>query len=67
MQGLVGQVKLAGVEWSMGRLGPGDLKKISKGLESLAFRATCLLSFQRFVDETNAADARDAELLEKRT
>ncbi|KAI5832414.1 hypothetical protein K523DRAFT_344860 [Schizophyllum commune Tattone D] len=65
VQGLVGQVKLAGVEWSMGRLGPGDLKKISKGLESLAFRATCLLSFQRFVDETNAADARDAELLEK--
>ncbi|KAL1742634.1 hypothetical protein HDZ31DRAFT_42783 [Schizophyllum fasciatum] len=65
VQGLVGQVKLVGVEWSMGRLGPGDLKKISKGLESLAFRATCLLSFQRFVDETNAADARDAELLEK--
>lgn len=65
VQGLVGQVKLAGIEWSMGRLGPGDLKKMSKSLESLAFRAACLLSFQRFVDETNTADARDAEALEE--
>lgn len=39
-QGLLGQIGMTDLEISVGRLGPGDLKRISVELKSLMFRAT---------------------------
>jgi hypothetical protein len=39
-QGLLGQIAMVDLEISVGRLGPGDLKRISGELQSLMFRAT---------------------------
>ena len=39
-QGLLGQIGMVDLEVSIGRLGPGDLKRISGELQSLMFRAS---------------------------
>lgn len=39
-QGLLGQIGMVDLEVSVGRLGPGDLKRISSELQSLMFRAS---------------------------
>ena len=39
-RGLLGQIGMIDLEISVGRLGPGDLKRISRELQSLMFRAT---------------------------
>ncbi|KIY48354.1 hypothetical protein FISHEDRAFT_43559 [Fistulina hepatica ATCC 64428] len=57
MQGLLGLIKMIDLEFSVCCLGPKDLKTFARELQSLTFRATCLLSFQRFVDDRNQADA----------
>lgn len=38
-QGLLGQIGMTDLEFSMGRLGPGDLKRLSEELRSLTFKA----------------------------
>jgi hypothetical protein len=40
VQGLLGQIGTVDLEFSVGRLGPGDLKRISGELQSLMFRAS---------------------------
>lgn len=39
VQGLQGQIGMLELEFSVGRLGPGDLKRVSGELKSLMFRA----------------------------
>jgi hypothetical protein len=48
-QGLLGQIGSVDLEFSLGRLGPGDLKKISGELQSLTFRASYVDSRFPFV------------------
>ncbi|KAG5220608.1 membrane protein [Salix suchowensis] len=60
-QGLLGQTGLLDVEFSLGRLGPGDLKRISGEMKSLMFRTSGLLSFLNFVQEGNKMDEKEEE------
>ncbi|KAF4566563.1 hypothetical protein EYR36_011994 [Pleurotus pulmonarius] len=60
-QGLLGQTGLLDVEFSLGRLGPGDLKRISGEMKSLMFRTSGLLSFLNFVQEGNKIDQKEEE------
>lgn len=76
-QGLLGQTGLLDVEFSLGRLGPGDLRRISGEMKSLMFRTryVCnqlvvivfygepsgLLSFLNFVQEGNKMDEKEEE------
>ncbi|KAF8638679.1 hypothetical protein AX17_002024 [Amanita inopinata Kibby_2008] len=58
-QALVGQISMIDLEVSIGRLGPGDLKKVSAELRSLSFRASGLHAFINFVNHDNAMDASE--------
>ncbi|KAG6910622.1 hypothetical protein DXG01_009131 [Tephrocybe rancida] len=60
-QGLLGQIGMTDLEFSVGRLGPGDLKRISNELKSIMFRASGLLAFQQLVNQTNTAHAVESE------
>ncbi|KAL0954522.1 hypothetical protein HGRIS_003489 [Hohenbuehelia grisea] len=60
-KGLISQVGLADLECSIGRLGPGDLKRVSSDLRGLMFRAGGIIAFQNFMYEVNAVDLREAE------
>ncbi|RDB27383.1 Uncharacterized protein C57A7.05 [Hypsizygus marmoreus] len=52
-QGLLGQIGMTDLELSVGRLGPGDLKRICVELKSVMFRAAGLHAFQIFVKKTS--------------
>ncbi|KAG6828854.1 hypothetical protein H0H92_006561 [Tricholoma furcatifolium] len=56
---LLGQIGTIDLEFSVGRLGPGDLKRISNEMKSVIFRAAGLHSFQGFVDHGNQARNSD--------
>ncbi|KAJ8703362.1 hypothetical protein PTI98_001989 [Pleurotus ostreatus] len=58
-QGLLGQTALLDVEFSLGKLGPGDLKKVSGEVKSLIFQTNGLLSFLTFVQEGNKMDEKE--------
>ncbi|KAG6885510.1 hypothetical protein C0993_000760 [Termitomyces sp. T159_Od127] len=60
-QGLLGQIGVVDLEFSVGRLGPGDLKRISRELKSIVFRASALYSFLEFVNRSNTANAAECE------
>ncbi|KAG6854200.1 hypothetical protein C0991_009513 [Blastosporella zonata] len=68
-QGLLGQIGMIDLEFSFGRLGPGDLKRISNELKSVMFRASItppprgLLAFQEYVDRSNTARATEDDAL----
>lgn len=64
-QGLLGQIGMVDLEVSVGRLGPGDLKRISSELQSLMFRASGLHAFQLFVNNTNDFLQHEQEEQEK--
>ncbi|KAG5654141.1 hypothetical protein H0H81_006852 [Sphagnurus paluster] len=59
-QNLLGQIGLTDLEMSVGRLGPGDLKRLSAELKSLTFRAAALAAFPNFVHKANAEYAAAA-------
>lgn len=48
-QGLLGQTALLDVEFSLGKLGPGDLKKVSGEVKSLIFQTKYVFNLWRFV------------------
>ncbi|KAF8060806.1 hypothetical protein FPV67DRAFT_1673642 [Lyophyllum atratum] len=56
-QTLLDQISMVDLEISIGRLGPGDLLRISTELKSLMFRATGLHAFLIFVNNTNTLHA----------
>ncbi|GLB36769.1 putative ER transporter, 6TM, N-terminal [Lyophyllum shimeji] len=56
-QTLLGQINMIDLEISVGRLGPGDLQRISVELKSLMFRTTGLHAFLIFVNNTNLLHA----------
>ncbi|KAG6889035.1 hypothetical protein C0992_006603 [Termitomyces sp. T32_za158] len=60
-QGLLGQIGVVDLEFSVGRLGPGDLKRISQELKSIVFRTSALYSFLEFVNRSNTAYAANDE------
>ncbi|KAG6817295.1 hypothetical protein H0H87_010637 [Tephrocybe sp. NHM501043] len=60
-QGLLGQIGMIDLEFSVGRLGPSDLKRISNELKSVMFRASGILAFQEFVSRSNTARAEEDE------
>ncbi|TFK38741.1 hypothetical protein BDQ12DRAFT_712685 [Crucibulum laeve] len=64
-EGLLGQIGMIDLEFSVGRLGPGDLKKISGELKSLMFRAVGIHSFQTFVNDVNLMDEKEEQELEQ--
>ncbi|KAJ7474206.1 hypothetical protein FB451DRAFT_1248307 [Mycena latifolia] len=58
LAGLAAQIGLIDLEISVGRLGPGDLKRIAPEIRALGFRASGLLAFQTAVATGNHDDAR---------
>ncbi|KAF7367705.1 hypothetical protein MSAN_00834300 [Mycena sanguinolenta] len=60
---LTAQVALIDLEFSVGRLGPGDLKRLAPELRAVGLRASGLLAFQAAVTTAQREDARaDAAL-----
>ncbi|KAF5376953.1 hypothetical protein D9615_007250 [Tricholomella constricta] len=53
-QDLLGQISTTDLEISVGRLGPADLRRISRELKSLMFRVAGLHAFLIFVNKSNA-------------
>ncbi|KAF4584596.1 hypothetical protein EYR38_001825 [Pleurotus pulmonarius] len=64
-QGLIGQTALLDIEFSLGKLGPSDLKKVSGEVKSLMFQTNGLLSFLTFVQEGNKMDEKEEDELER--
>ncbi|KAF4566562.1 hypothetical protein EYR36_011993 [Pleurotus pulmonarius] len=64
-QGLIGQTPLLDIEFSLGKLGPSDLKKVSGEVKSLMFQTNGLLSFLTFVQEANKMDEKEEDELER--
>ncbi|PPQ95766.1 hypothetical protein CVT26_015853 [Gymnopilus dilepis] len=65
-EAVITQLRLIGLDTSIGRLGPSDLKKINAELKSIMFRAAGLHSFQTFVNDVNSAEQREAQEVEAR-
>ncbi|KAG6901993.1 hypothetical protein C0995_005793 [Termitomyces sp. Mi166 len=59
--GLLGQIGVVDLEFSVGRLGPGDLKRVSQELKSIVFRASALYSFLEFVNRSNTTHTAQDE------
>ncbi|KAJ7730484.1 hypothetical protein DFH07DRAFT_993871 [Mycena maculata] len=57
---MAAQIGLIDLEVSVGRLGPGDLKRLAPELRGLGFRASGLLAFQTAVLNRNTDDAAAA-------
>ncbi|KAJ7159965.1 hypothetical protein C8R43DRAFT_993969 [Mycena crocata] len=62
---LAAQIGLIDLEVSVGRLGPGDLKRLAPELRALGFRASGLMAFQSAVTAGNADDALALAAAEK--
>ncbi|KAJ7612695.1 hypothetical protein FB45DRAFT_939576 [Roridomyces roridus] len=60
---LAAQIGLIDLEISVGRLGPGDLKRLAPEIRGLGFRANGLLAFTRAVLQSNIDDEAAAEHL----
>jgi len=54
-EAITAQIKLIDLDCSIGRLGPGDLKKFNAELKSIMFRVVGLHSFNTVVNDTNVA------------
>ncbi|KAF7318664.1 hypothetical protein HMN09_00378100 [Mycena chlorophos] len=54
------QIGLIDLEISMGRLGPGDLKRLAPEIRAVGFRAAGLLAFQTAVSTIHEDDKKDA-------
>ncbi|KAJ7259813.1 hypothetical protein C8J57DRAFT_1339211 [Mycena rebaudengoi] len=67
LQALGAQIALIDLEASVGRLGPGDLKRLAGELRSLGFQASTLLAFQATVSSGHAEDARAAVAMNKKS
>jgi hypothetical protein len=65
-QSLLSQIGTIDLEFSIGRLGPKDLKKINAELKSLMFRAAGLHSFQVLVNDINLDDEKEEKEVEAR-
>ncbi|KAG6849761.1 hypothetical protein H0H93_005443 [Arthromyces matolae] len=61
-QDLQGQIGITDLEFSVGRLGPGDLKRVNGELRSIAFRASALRSFQQFVHRIYTSHTAETEV-----
>ena len=65
-QSLLSQIGTIDLEFSIGRLGPKDLKKVNAELKSLMFRAAGLHSFQVLVNDINLDDEKEDTEVEAR-
>jgi len=65
-QSLLSQIGTIDLEFSIGRLGPKDLKKVNAELKSLMFRAAGLYSFQVLVNDINLGDEKEEKEVEAR-
>lgn len=65
-QSLLIQIGTIDLEFSIGRLGPKDLKKANAELKSLMFRAAGLHSFQVLVNDINLGDEKEEKEVEAR-
>ncbi|KAF8907694.1 hypothetical protein CPB84DRAFT_1768565 [Gymnopilus junonius] len=63
---VITQLKLIGLDTSVGRLGPIDLKKINGELKSIMFRAAGLQAFQTFVNDVNVGQQKEAREVDER-
>ncbi|KAJ7250170.1 hypothetical protein B0H12DRAFT_1121038 [Mycena haematopus] len=62
---LTAQIALIDLEFSVGRLGPGDIKRLAPELRAVGLRASGLLAFQAAVTTANHEDASaDAALVD---
>ncbi|KAJ7909256.1 hypothetical protein B0H13DRAFT_2192889 [Mycena leptocephala] len=61
LAGLWAQIGLIDLELSMGRLGPGDLKRLAPEVRALGLRASGLLAFQTAVSNVHGEDKRIAD------
>ncbi|KAF9560292.1 hypothetical protein CPC08DRAFT_708223 [Agrocybe pediades] len=52
-EAITAQIKLIDMDWSLGRLGPSDLKKFNAELKSIMFRVVGLHSFNSIVTDAN--------------
>ncbi|KAJ7328509.1 hypothetical protein DFH08DRAFT_884074 [Mycena albidolilacea] len=52
------QLGLIGLEFSVGRLGPGDLQRLAPEMRAVGLRGSGLLAFQAAVTDANREDAR---------
>ncbi|KAF7311860.1 hypothetical protein MIND_00196700 [Mycena indigotica] len=57
----LGRIGLIDLEISMGRLGPGDLKRIAPEIRALGFRVAALVAFQTAVSAIHEDDRKDAD------
>ncbi|KAF9527115.1 hypothetical protein CPB83DRAFT_856773 [Crepidotus variabilis] len=59
---LSSQLGLIGLDFSVGRLGPEDLRRMLGELRSLFFRTGSIQSFQAYVNDRNAFEQRTSEV-----